>query len=321
MIPFLVPFILQRGDWPVLSILHLILLVHIDCSRVLHIKASMHPFKSLFLIHLHVLSLSLSLSLANCPSTIFQSTNFLFILLQFFFNSLRSIVSLYALVLFVLTATGIGSILFLTQAIYFTLQTVFTFNKSSSIIFPRNIQLCIIISWRQFFIHCHIFPGLSVHFLQFIIPLKYSSPTPHNGDGQSVQRHYLIPSIQFNLQNQFCPTEISFLNSSFISCSFIVILQHPQVFISIFFCLSIFSPLGNSISSVDLTFTLFIIITPLFNTKKYAYALTKDLYSRNRPFDFIFLFPYSIKSSINRRWLIFSTPLPNVYLASALHSS
>ena len=157
--------------------------------------------------------------------------------------------------------------------------------------------------------------------MQFIIPRKYSSPTPHNGDGQSVQRHYLIPSIQFNLQNQFCPTEISFLNSSFISCSFIVILQHPQVFISIFFCLSIFSPLGNSISSVDLTFTLFIIITPLFNTKKYAYALTKDLYSRNRPFDFIFLFPYSIKSSINRRWLIFSTPLPNVYLASALHSS
>ena len=49
--------------------------------RVLHIKASMHPFKSLFLIHLHVSSLSLSLSLANCPSTIFQSTNFLFILL------------------------------------------------------------------------------------------------------------------------------------------------------------------------------------------------------------------------------------------------
>ena len=58
---------LQRGDLPVLSILHLIYLVCIDYSWALHIKASVHPFRSLVLFHLHVLLLSLSsIPPANC---------------------------------------------------------------------------------------------------------------------------------------------------------------------------------------------------------------------------------------------------------------
>ena len=136
----------------------------------------MHPFKSLFLIHLHVSSLSLSLSLANCPSTIFQSTNFLFILLQFFFNSLRSIVSLYALVLFVLTATGIGSILFLTyQPRLFTslfrlfshsishLPSFFLETYNYALSFPGDNSLFIVIYFLVFlYISCSLLFHLSI---------------------------------------------------------------------------------------------------------------------------------------------------------------
>ena len=68
---------------------------------------------------------------------------------------------------------------------------------------------------------------------------KYSSTIPHNGDTPSVQCHYLIPSIQFSLQNQYCPPEILIPELIFHFLLFYsVILQYPQVFISIFFYLS-----------------------------------------------------------------------------------
>ena len=124
--------------------------------------------------------------------------------------------------------------------LFILLYTMFTSNKSSSTIFPRDIQPCNITSWVQFFIHCHESPALSVHFLQFIlIPLKRSSIIPHNGDCPSVQYHCLISSIQFNLQNQFFPPEILIPQLIFHFVFFYsVILQYPQVFISIFFYLS-----------------------------------------------------------------------------------
>ena len=81
---FIETHILQRGDSPVLSILHLIQLVRIDCSQELHIKALVHPFKSLFLIHLHVLFLSLScMYLANCRCIFLQSVHFSLFVLNF----------------------------------------------------------------------------------------------------------------------------------------------------------------------------------------------------------------------------------------------
>ena len=69
--------------------------------------------------------------------------------------------------------------------------------------------------------------------------LQYSSTMPQNGDCQSFQCHYLIPSIQFTLQNQFCLPEILIpeLIFHFLFC-YLVILQYPQVFITIFFYLS-----------------------------------------------------------------------------------
>ena len=74
---------------------------------------------------------------------------------------------------------------------FFILHTIFTWNKSSSNFSFRNILPCNITSRVQLFIHCHKFSGLFVNFLQFVlIPLKYSSTTPYNGDWSSVQCHY-----------------------------------------------------------------------------------------------------------------------------------
>ena len=73
-----------------------------------------HPFKSLFLIHLHVFFLSFSsISLANCLSILFAVHSFFLCTSLVFLNSLGSNVSLCVIVLLVLTATRNGSILFL----------------------------------------------------------------------------------------------------------------------------------------------------------------------------------------------------------------
>ena len=194
---------------------------------VLHIssKLSMHSFCNLFIFF--------------CSSLIFL-------------NSLESAVSSCVIFLLVLTASSNGFI-------FFTLHTIFTS------IFSRNIQPCNITSWVEFFIHCHKFLGLSVHFLQFIlIPLKYSSTIPQNGDCPSVQCYYLIPSIQFTPKILIPKLIFHFL------FFYSVILQYPQVFRSTFLYLSpIFSPLVNSVPSVDLTFPPFMIITPHFLIPNY----------------------------------------------------
>ena len=133
---------IQRGDLPVLSILYLIQFVRIDCSWALHIKTSLHPFISLFLIYLHVLFLSLSpISPANCPCILFAIHSFFLCSLLVFLNSLGSILQAFFIVLLVLTATCNGSILFFdvpTQTIFFTLHTIFTSNKSSFTISQKH---------------------------------------------------------------------------------------------------------------------------------------------------------------------------------------
>ena len=230
-------------------------------------RISNHFFSSIS----HVLFLPFSsISLANWPCIFYQSIDSFFLFFLFSFLELfRVNCFLCVIALLVLTATSNGSILFLMyqpKPISSFFIPVFTFNNSSSTIFPRNTQPCNITSSVKFFIHCHKFPGLSVHFLQFIlIPLGYSSTIPHNGDCASVRRHYLIPSIQFTLQISFALLKYSFLNLSFISCSSVLSYSNIPKYLylssSIYL---IFSALGNSILPVDLTFPLFKIITPHF---------------------------------------------------------
>ena len=69
----------------------------------------------------------------------------------------------------------------------------------------------------------------------------------------------LLFKINFALQ------KYSFLNLSFISCSFILSYSNiPRCLYTSSSISLVFSPLGNSVLSVDLTFPLFIIITPYF---------------------------------------------------------
>ena len=123
----------------------------LDHPLELYIKASLHLFKSLFLIHLHMLFLSLpSISSKLSMHFFLQSIHIFFCSFLVFLNSLGSTVSSCVIVLLVLTVSSNGSILFLTyhpRPFFFALRTIFTPNKSSSTIFPRNIQPCNITSW------------------------------------------------------------------------------------------------------------------------------------------------------------------------------
>ena len=124
---------------------------------------------------------------------------------------------------------------------------MFTSNKSSSTIFPRDIQPCNITSWVQFFIHCLESPGLSVHFLQFIlIPLKHTSTIPHNGDCPSVQYRCLFLKFSLLFKINFALLKYSSPNLFFISCSFILSYSNiPRYSYSSSSISLIFSPLGN----------------------------------------------------------------------------
>ena len=159
-----------------------------------------------------------------------------FIFFLFFFNFLaffRSAVSLHAVTLFFLTATNNGSILFLTYQTnpFYSLFTLFSHPISP--LPPFYLETYTMPHHFLSAIHCHKFLGLSVHFLQFIlVPLNYSSAIQNNGDCLSVQCHYLVPLIQFTLQNKFCPTEILTPELIFHFLFFYsVILQYHQVYI------------------------------------------------------------------------------------------
>ena len=114
---------------------------------VLHIKGLVHPFKSLFLIHPCVVILVLHITSKLSMHSFCRAFIFPFSLV--FLNSLDSTVSLCVIVRLVLTATSNGSILFLMYhpRSFSPFFTLFTSNKSSSAIFPRNIHSCNITSW------------------------------------------------------------------------------------------------------------------------------------------------------------------------------
>ena len=115
---------------------------------VLHIKGSVHPFKSLFLIHPCVV-LILVLHITSKLSMHSFCRAFIFPFSLVFLNSLNSTVSLCVIVRLVLTATSNGSILFLMYhpRSFSPFFILFTSNKSSCAIFPRNIHSCNITSW------------------------------------------------------------------------------------------------------------------------------------------------------------------------------
>ena len=76
-------------------------------------QSIMHPFKSLFHIHLHVLFLSLFfISLANCPCILFAVHSLFPCSSLIFLNSLGSSVSSCVIVLLVLTEASNSSIFF-----------------------------------------------------------------------------------------------------------------------------------------------------------------------------------------------------------------
>ena len=137
--------------------------------------------------------------------------------------------------------------------------------------FPNNIQMCNITSWVQVFIHCHKLPGLSVHFLQFIlIPLKYSNTIT------SYWRLKCLAPLSCSFHSVYSSKSIlpSWNTHSCTYLSIVVLFCHSLIsFSSIpwYLYLSsiflIFSPLANSITSVVLSFPLFIIIAPRINTK------------------------------------------------------
>ena len=107
---------------------------------------------------------------------------------------------------------------------------------------------------------------------------------------------FLPFSLLFKID--FTVLKYSFLNLSFISCFFAMSYSniprylYPSSYISL-----IFSPLGNSIPSVHLTFPLFIVITPHFLISNSIPCLN-PLISFSR-------FSCSFKSSINRKMIIF----------------
>ena len=116
------------------------------------------------------------------------------------------------------------------------------------------MQPCNITSWVQFFIHCHKFPGLSVLFLQFIlIPFRYSSTIPQNGDSPSVLCYYPILSSW----NTHSSTYLSFLSFTQLYSNI------PRYISSICLC---FHHLVILSHLLNLNFPLFIIITPYFLT-------------------------------------------------------
>ena len=220
-----------------------------------------------------ILSLS-SISRANCPWILFAVHSFFLCSPLVFLNSLGSTISSFVIVLLFLTVTSHGSILFLTYQPrpFSSLLTLFLHPiRSLPPFFPRNIQPCYTTSWVQSFIHYHKFPGLSVHFLQFIpIPFKYSSTIPHNGDCSMFSAIILFPQFSLLFKIIFSLLKYSFLNLSFISCSFILSYSNiPRCLYPSYSISLIFSPLGNFVPSVDLTFPLLISITSHFLIPNY----------------------------------------------------
>ena len=86
------------------------------------------------------------------PSILFQFIHFFFALIQFFFNSLRSTISSCVIFQLVVAAASIVFLMYQPRP-FSSFFSVFTCNKSSSTIFPRNIQPYTILFWAQLFIH------------------------------------------------------------------------------------------------------------------------------------------------------------------------
>ena len=131
----------------------------------------------------------------------------------------------------------------------------------------------------------------------------------------------LITSIEFSHWNQFCLLKYSILNLSFISCSFSLSFSNIPRYLYPSSISFIFSPLGNYARSTNLTFPLFIIITPHFLILNSMPMSWRKIFTvDNNSFNSHSLFSYRFKSSTNRGCLILSPP-HKVYLVLAVHST
>ena len=283
MVSFLVPHILQRGSlrllhlsilsilpyqrlvllnpsfsqnfqctypcqctWIYLSTSHLI--VCKDCSWALHIKALVHLIKSLFHIHLHVLFSSLpSTSLANYTSILFSVHSCFLCSSLIFLNSVESTVSTCVKILFVLTAASKGSILFLTYRPRLFLLSSHCFHSISPLP-PFFLETTSLLWYNSLFIVIDFLIFLFISWGSFLFHFSITATYFIMETTQVFNAMILfLPFSLFNLiPFNFALLKYSYLNLSFVSCSFfyhnIPRYLYPSSSISL-----IFSPLGNSI--------------------------------------------------------------------------
>ena len=132
---------------------------------------------------------------------------------------------------------------------------------------------------------------------------------------------FLFLPLSLLIKINFASWNTIFWTYLFISCSFSLSYSNIPRYLYPSFSISlIFSLLGNYTLSINLTFSLFIIITPYFSIlNSIPLSCLKTSTVDNNPFNSDSLFPYRFKSSANGGFLILSPP-HKVYFVLALRS-
>ena len=133
---------------------------------------------------------------------------------------------------------------------------------------------------------------------------------------------FLLFPLSLLIKINFASWNTHFWTYFFISCSFSLSYSNIPRYLYPSFSISlIFSLLGNYTISLNLTFSLFIIITPHFSIlNSMPLSCLKTSTVDNNSFNSHSLFPYRFKSSANGGFLILSPPL-KVYFVLALRST
>ena len=204
-------------------------LVRIDCFWALHIKASVHTFKSLSHPSPCVVLILSSIPLANCPCILFAAYSF-FLSSLVFLNSLGSTVSSCLIVLLVLTATSNGSILLLMYhpRSFSSLITLFSHPISPLPPFFLETYNCAtsLLGCNSLFIVINFPVCLSISYCSFLFHL--SIPAPYLKMETTQVFSAIISFLPFSLlfKINFIQQKYSLLNLTFISCSFTLSYSH-----------------------------------------------------------------------------------------------
>ena len=183
--------------------------------------------------------------------------------------------------------------------------------------FPETYNCTLLLGCNHLFVVINFLFVLSISCSSFIFHLCI--PLPYLIMKTAQVFNPIIKFLPFSLlfKINFGLLKYLFLSLTFISCSFILSYTNLPRYLYLFL-----SSLGNSILSVDyLTLPLFIVVTTQFlipNSRLMSWLMTSTVAAN--PLISLSLFPWSFKSFINRRWLIFS-PLPIVQHVFALHST